>query len=84
MIFGKTKETQRKQIAGLLIDGKSITSMEAFRKYGITRLSAVIFDLKNDYGMDIVSGKEYVKDRNKRTTVIARYYLKEYTDKYEK
>lgn len=77
MIFGKTKDTQRKQIATLLIEGKSITSMEAFRKFGITRLSAVIFDLKHDYGMDIVSKDEHVKDRNGRGTVISRYYLKE-------
>lgn len=49
-----------------------ITSMEAFRRYGITRLSGRIYDLK-ERGYKIVS----VKETNKETgSTYARYILK--------
>ena len=53
----------------------SITSMEAFHKYGITRLAAVIFNLKHE-GHDIITVMETTSDgkrygrymfRNRRT-----------------
>jgi len=43
---------QRERVAEHLKEHHSITSMQAFKEYGITRLSAVIFDLRQD-GMDI-------------------------------
>ena len=38
--------SQRQKILADLLEGKTITSMDAFEKYHITRLSAVIFDIK--------------------------------------
>lgn len=38
---------QRNAILNHLKSGKSITSKEAFELYGVTRLSAIIHDLRN-------------------------------------
>lgn len=40
-------------VARHLQEGKSITPLEALTMYGAFRLSAIIFDLKNEEGMDI-------------------------------
>lgn len=51
----------------------SITSLEAFRDLGITRLSGVIFDLRKDY--NIASKTEKGKNRYGESTSYNRYYL---------
>ena len=38
--------TQRLQVLKYLQRGKTITSFQAFDEFGITRLSAIIFDLR--------------------------------------
>lgn len=40
--------SQRSEILKYLMKGKSITSWEAFEKFGATRLSAIIYDLRKD------------------------------------
>lgn len=54
----------------------SITSWEAFEIYGITRLSAVIYDLKKD-GHRITSTSQKLKNRYGNTVVFSRYKLQE-------
>ena len=46
--------SQKSQVLEHLKDRKSITSWEAIERYHATRLSAIIFDLK-DEGYDIVT-----------------------------
>lgn len=46
-------ESQQRMVARHLQEGKSITPLEALTMYGAFRLSAIIFDLKNEEGMDI-------------------------------
>lgn len=53
---------------------KGITSMEAF-EFGITRLSAVIFDLRG-LGYDIESVPQKCKNRYGHTTNYVRYVYK--------
>ena len=50
----------------------SITTMEAFQKYGVTRLSGRIWELKRQ-GHNI----EKVMDTNENNKTYARYFLKE-------
>lgn len=52
-----------------------ITSMEAFENFGATRLSAIIFNLRNS-GYDIETVMVSGKDRFGNRTRYARYYLK--------
>lgn len=40
-----------------------ITSMQAFELYGVTRLSAIIYVLRNKYGMDIDTQYNYGMNR---------------------
>ena len=42
------KETQNTRLIRHLIEHKKITSLEAINRFGITRLSARIYDLKKD------------------------------------
>lgn len=62
------QESQRKQIQTWLKEGNSITPIMALEMCGCFRLSAVIYILKYDYGMDIktemvygTNGKRYAK-----------------------
>lgn len=52
----------------------SITSMDAFKRYGITRLSSIIHTLRNKY--DIETVEEVSKNRYGENTRYARYYFK--------
>lgn len=53
----------------------SITTLEAFRDLGITRLSGVIFDLRKSY---VISSKtEQSRNRYGEKTSYSRYYLEE-------
>lgn len=66
--------TQREQILKHLQNHGSITSMEAFSDYGVTRLSAVIFDLRRD-GHNIISHMICTKNRYGEPTHFAKYEL---------
>lgn len=63
--------TQKRAIRAHLLEGKHITQLEALRRYGALRLSAIIFDLRKE-GMDIVTEKIQVSPRKR----CASYYLK--------
>jgi len=74
-------KTQRDAILWHLKTYKSITSWEAIKEYGATRLSAIIFNLRNE-GYQIDSHPELVKTRFGRPTKIARYLYILPTPKY--
>jgi hypothetical protein len=69
------RNTHINQVMQWLKAGHSITSKEAIDKFGCTRLSAVIFRLRNDYGLDISDQTIQVKNRNGRNVYVARYEL---------
>lgn len=56
-----------------LIENGSITSWEAIKEYGATRLSAIIFVLRHKRGMNI---------RNERVYFVDRYGTKSHYDIY--
>lgn len=71
----KTKKVSKiEQVLDHLKSGHSITSMMAIQLYGATRLSAIIYTLK-DRGYDITSVKESQLDRNGRVCNFSRYKL---------
>lgn len=53
----------------------SITDKIAREEYGITRIAAVIWKLKNIYKFDICSIDEKEVNRYGRSTTYSRYYL---------
>ena len=69
--MGKSSfETKTAKVKEHLMSGKSITSWEAIQLYRATRLSAIIFELKNRHGLTI--GSETIVDGDTR---YSRYYL---------
>ena len=67
--------TQKSDVLNHLITRGSITSMEAIRNYGATRLSSIIYDLRYE-GYDIVTHMEEGTNRYGRTSRYARYFLR--------
>lgn len=59
-----------------LQSGKPITSMEAWENWGVTRLSAIIFNLRKE-GLNIVTNTLKTKTRYGDTCLYAQYELKE-------
>ena len=65
---------QQAAVLAYIIQHDSITSMEAFEHRGVTRLSAVVYNLKRK-GYKIKSESEQVKTRYGATATISRYSL---------
>lgn len=66
--------SQKSMVRAWLLDGNKLTPLEALRRFGTLRLSAIIFDLR-DEGLPIVTEKIQVAPRKR----VAEYYLtKEY------
>ena len=65
---------QQAAVLAYIIQHDSITSMEAFEHLGVTRLSAVVYNLKRK-GYNIKSEPEQVKTRYGATATISRYSL---------
>jgi hypothetical protein len=59
-----------------LEDKGSITSMEAIKLYGATRLSAIIYNLRHVYGMNIETHEIDSIDRYGHQVKFGKYVLK--------
>ena len=62
--------SQKANVRAWLLDGRSITPLEALNKFGSLRLSAIIFDLREE-GLPIVTEKIQVSPRKR----VAQYFL---------
>lgn len=67
--------TQYERVLDYMQEFGSITSFEAFKDLGVTRLSAVIFDMKKD-GVEIYGKMETCKNRYGDAVSYKRYSLK--------
>ena len=67
------KRQQKHRVIEFMKRHGGITSYEAFQELGITRLAAVIYDLRHEEGRNIVTEKRTVKTRSGRTATIAHY-----------
>ena len=67
--------SQTKDVLQHLIKHGSITSYEAFKLYGATRLSAIIYELRHRHKYDITSCPQTVKTRYGQKVHIAVYKL---------
>lgn len=70
---------QTSAILAHLKSGQSISSMEAFELYGVTRLSAKIFELRKK-GYEIKCQKRCTTNRFGHTSYYKDYYLEEEGD----
>ncbi len=75
--------SQKEAVMAYIKENGSITSKEAFNDLGITRLSAKIYDLKQD-GVEFTETKESCKTRYKQDAHYVRYALKGDDDNEQK
>jgi len=73
-------KTKKQLIKEHLSFHKTIESMEAFKKYGVTRLSAIIFDLR-DEGYKIETKMNTKVDKNGNACNYATYVFRGLTKK---
>lgn len=67
-----------------LEDFGSITSWEAIKEYGATRLSAIIYNLRRRYNLDIYTTRVDFVDRYGNNSNYAKYILNKHSeDNYE-
>ena len=69
----KIKQTKTEKVLEHLQKHGSITSLEAIDLYGVTRLSAIIFNLRKRYTIDGVSSE--CTDRYGNTARYVKYVL---------
>ena len=67
--------SQKADVLEYLKEHEKITSMEAIKNYGATRLSAIIHDLRHKDGYDIVTNTISVKNRYGHISNVAEYSL---------
>ena len=70
-----SKMNKTKAVLLYLQENGSITSWEAIKEFGATRLSAIIYRLRNDYGLNIINQMVTFKDRYGTTSEYAKYIL---------
>lgn len=69
-------KSQRVDVLAHLRKYGSITNMEAFQRYGATRLGSIIYDLRK-YGYNISTFMVESKNRYGKLTQYAKYVLEE-------
>ena len=72
----ETKMTKTKAVMLHLQEYGSITSWEAIKEYGATRLSAIIYQLRYKYQMTIISERIEFTDRFGNKSFFAKYVYK--------
>lgn len=76
--MAKIRVTQKDRVLRHLYTNGSITSWEAIKEYGITRLSAIIYNLRQEH--IIVSKTEVAKNRHGDCIHYVKYILDEKYD----
>lgn len=66
--------SQKQRVLDYLNEGKTITSLDAFYELGITRISAVVYNLKRD-GHHLIKENVTVMNRYGEPCTIARWSL---------
>lgn len=69
--------TNKERVLEYIKEFGSITSLDAFKDLGNTRLSASIWLLRHEDGINIVSKNETTKNRYGDKVTYARYYIAE-------
>ena len=68
-------ERQRQTVYNHMMSGHTITSLQAIRLYGITRLSARIMDIEKAYGITPSRRRITVTNRNGRNVSVCEYWI---------
>lgn len=71
------QDSQRKQIQAWLKKGNPITPIMALQMFGCFRLASVIFRLRYEYGMDIITDVEHAPKGKRYATYFLNGAFKE-------
>lgn len=71
----ETSASQTARILSHMLEGKSITAMEALEQYGCFRLSARIKDIEKQLGYAPHRDRVQVKNREGKDVWVARYWI---------
>lgn len=66
--------TQSSYVLKELMSGKSVTSVQAFQKWGATRLSAIIFNIRKQ-GIPVITVMKETKTRYGHICKYAEYHI---------
>lgn len=69
--------TKTEKVKNHLIEYKKITSWDAIQLYNATRLSAIIYNLRHIYNMNIITNNKPFQDVDGGTCYYAEYVLVE-------
>ena len=69
------RPTVKERISAALCRGERLTSLDAWQRYGTSRLGAIVFALKRE-GIPIASELVSVETSDGRTAHVARYWLR--------
>lgn len=72
-----TKTSKTKKVIMYLQETGHINSWEAIKEFGATRLSAIIFNLRHRYDMNIISQKRQFIDRYGDKSYFVDYILED-------
>lgn len=75
--MGNRKPNQAARVKEYLEKFGSITAWDAFRDLGITRLSARIWELRHDHGLNITRTIEKAKNRYGENVTFYRYRIED-------
>ena len=81
--MNKENMNKTKAVLWHLIEKGNITSWEAIKEYGATRLSAIIFNLRHKYNMNIETEKICFTDRYGNKANYAKYIYNKEIKLYE-
>lgn len=70
----RKEKSQKSEVLKYMTSHAGITSIQAFEKFGVTRLSDIIFRLRKD-GYDIETEDITTKNRYGHSTTYAKYRL---------
>ena len=73
-------ERQRQTVYNYLMAGNTLTSLQAIKLFGITRLSARIMDIEKMTGKAPNRRRINVKNRNGRTVSVCEYWIDQETN----
>jgi len=73
--MGRQRKTKLAKVRSHLQRGGSITSLQAINKYGATRLAAIIYTLRHEYKMNIVTISVPLQDNHGVYGEYAKYKL---------
>ena len=67
--------SQTARIFSHMLEGKSITSLDAFYEFGCTRLPARIKDIEHQYGFTASRERVQVKNREGKDVYVMKYWI---------